>query len=51
MLPDGWTIERVMALAQGQAEMVPIDVPVIVDEIEPRAERLTVVGTSPLRPR
>jgi hypothetical protein len=51
MLPDGWTIERVMAVAQGPAEVVTTDVPVIVDDIEPGADRLTVVGTSPLPPR
>ncbi|MCY7301049.1 MAG: hypothetical protein LH616_17805 [Ilumatobacteraceae bacterium] len=50
MLPDGWTIERVMAVAQGHAEMVSTDVPAIVDEIEPGAERLTVGGTSSLTP-
>jgi hypothetical protein len=51
MLPDGWTIERVMAVAQGPAEVVPTDGPVIVDDVEPGAERLIVVGTSPLPPR
>ena len=34
MLPDGWTIERVMAVAQGPAEVVPTDVPMIVDDVE-----------------
>ena len=51
MLPDGWTIERVKAVAQGSAEVVTTDVPVIVDDIGAGAEGLTVVGTSPLPPR
>jgi hypothetical protein len=51
MLPDGWTIERVMAVAQGHAEMVPTDVPVLVDEVEPGAEKLRAVGQASIAPR
>jgi hypothetical protein len=51
MLPDGWTIERVMAVAQGHAEMVSTDVPVIVDEIKPGAEKLCAVGHASIAPR
>jgi hypothetical protein len=51
VLPDGWTIKRVMAVAQGPAELVSMDVEAIVDAIEPGATELTVVGTSPLAPR
>lgn len=40
-----------MAVAQGHAEVVATTVPVIVDEIEPGAERFTVVGTPSLTPR
>ena len=51
MLPDGWTIERVMAVAQGHVELVSTAVPVIVDEIEPGAEKLGVVGQATVVPR
>jgi hypothetical protein len=51
VLPDGWTIERVTSVAQGHAEMVSTEVPVILDEFEPGVEQLRKVGTSPLPPR
>jgi hypothetical protein len=48
MLPDGWTIDRVRAVAQGTAELVSLDSQVVVDELTQSDEGLRARGTSPL---
>lgn len=44
-------MERVMAVAQGPAELVAIDVHAIVDEVEAQLGKVEIVGTSPIASR
>lgn len=51
MLPTGWTIERVRAIARCLAELVSIETPVIVDEIAQVGDQLRLIFTTGIEPK